>query len=205
MEQKEAICDVISGAAGIEGGGPARRAGGTTRTADDSGFTPAEIIIGVILLAILATSVVSQALELRQQAQDAAAQTTLRSAVSAARGTYSLTLPGGQNNFVAKNNLTSTASVISGATVNLRSQDGIEAAAVDALSTQEPNINFVTYGSLVPATTTEGGRAENGAVDHDRVGAPIARQCGSDEQRCPDYNIGQSQRADRGLVDYYWR
>ena len=112
------------------------------RPADDSGFTPAEIIIGVILLAILSTSVVAQALELRQQAQDAAAQTTLRSAVAAARGAYSLTLPGGQNNFIAMANMG-----------NLSVDSAVQAAAVATLSLQEPNINFVTYASQAAAMT----------------------------------------------------
>ena len=109
--------------------------------ADDSGFTPAEIIIGVILLAILSTSVVAQALQLRQQAQDSAAQTTLRSAVTAARSLYALTLPGGQNNFVG---------VRAGATTlaDFAHNSEAEAAAVAALAVQEPNIQFKAYSSL---------------------------------------------------------
>lgn len=121
-------------------GGSARRGG---RRANDSGFTPAEIIIGVILLAILSTAVIAQALKLRQQAQDSAAMATIRSAVSAAQGVYAITLAGGTNNFAAEPSATATAL-------------GSDAATVAGkLAEQEPGLNFVakaTFNDIKDAT-----------------------------------------------------
>ena len=121
-------------------GGSARRGG---RRANDSGFTPAEIIIGVILLAILSTAVIAQALKLRQQAQDSAAMATLRSAVSAARGVYSIVLPGGRNNFAADPAATAAAVNVTAARLK------------EKLEEQEPGIAFTdktTFGKIKDRT-----------------------------------------------------
>ena len=56
------------------------RAASDTDDADDAGFTPAEIIIGVILVGILATGVTIKAVQLMDQARDSAAQQTIRAA-----------------------------------------------------------------------------------------------------------------------------
>ncbi|MDE0195580.1 MAG: hypothetical protein OXP08_08520 [bacterium] len=99
----------------------------------------------MILLAILSTAVIAQALKLRQQAQDSAAMATLRSAASAARGVYSITLPGGTNNFAADG--TATAASL----VGFSDVAAASAEAARLMQAQEPAINFIaknTFGTI---------------------------------------------------------
>ncbi|MDE0268999.1 MAG: hypothetical protein OXI96_08195 [Acidimicrobiaceae bacterium] len=106
------------------------------KVVNDQGFTPAEIIIGVILVAILATGVTVQAVKLMGRARDSAAQTTLRTAVAAAKAVYANMLPGGYNNYSGK---APVSGVIAGAA----------AAAVSSLNLEEPSANFEDYDTYV--------------------------------------------------------
>ena len=109
--------------------------------AADAGFTPAEIIIGVILVGILATGVTVKAVQLMDRARDSAAQKTLRSADVAAQAAFSVILPGGQSNFASKQ-LKSNKS-IDGSSNDYSS--GANAAAMAALQAQEPGLQFTSY------------------------------------------------------------
>ena len=118
---------------------PGERSSG--ECAADAGFTPAEIIIGVILVGILATGVTVKAVQLMDRARDSAAQRTLRAADVAAQAAFSVILPGGQSNFASKQ-LKSNKS-IDGSSNDY--SDGANGEAMAALQAQEPGLQFTSY------------------------------------------------------------
>ena len=133
---------------------PARR-----RRADDAGFTPAEIIIGVILVGILATGVTIKAIQLMDRARDSAAQKTLRAADVAAQAAFSVMLPGGQSNFAS-------AAIQDGAVDHKKT--GAKAYSTDAdtkvikaIQDQEPGLSIKSFGITADALK---GMASDGQV-----------------------------------------
>ena len=118
--------------------GDAVSASGGRGRADDAGFTPAEIIIGVILVGILATGVTIKAIQLMDRARDSAAQKTLRAADVAAQAAFSVMLPGGQSNYAsqkltADNRLEATDKAYTEAAADL---------VIKAIQDQEPGISL---------------------------------------------------------------
>ena len=119
--------------------GESRDCGSGRSRADDAGFTPAEIIIGVILVGILATGVTIKAIQLMDRARDSAAQKTLRAADVAAQAAFSVMLPGGQSNYA------STALSTNGRLDDAKDKDYSEDAAklvIEAIQDQEPGLSL---------------------------------------------------------------
>ena len=124
--------------------GESRDCGGGRSRADDAGFTPAEIIIGVILVGILATGVTIKAIQLMDRARDSAAQKTLRAADVAAQAAFSVMLPGGQSNYA------STALSNDGRLDDTKDKDYSEDAAnlvIAAIQDQEPGLSLKSFGT----------------------------------------------------------
>lgn len=145
---------------------PRRRAGGA---ADDAGFTPAEIIIGVILVGILATGVTIKAVQMMEQARDSAAQSTLRTAAQAANGVFGIVLKGGTGNFAgllveADTTLGSKLVGLNGTAASGKYSETVIDDAITHLEKQEPNVTFRNSHESSPAFPDLNAYPPDGAV-----------------------------------------
>ena len=141
------------------------RAASDTDDADDAGFTPAEIIIGVILVGILATGVTIKAVQLMDQARDSAAQQTIRAAIAAAQGVYAIILPGGQNNYAG---VPASTFGSTGQTAKATSE------SVKRLLEQAPNIDFIAKGATKVSAWTNGAQSAWVVVNGETVDSGTA-------------------------------
>ena len=125
--------------------GESRDCGSGRRCADDAGFTPAEIIIGVILVGILATGVTIKAIQLMDRARDSAAQKTLRAADVAAQAAFSVMLPGGQSNYAST--ALKTTGTLDGTAVTNVYTDAAANLVISAIQDQEPGLSLKSFGT----------------------------------------------------------
>ena len=135
-------------------GTPGRRGG---RAADDAGFTPAEIIIGVILVGILATGVTIKAVQMMDQARNSAAQTTLKTAASAAEGVFGIILKGGTSNYAGLNVDSAGKLLVNGTAATALYTDSVNKAMIENLNLQEPNITFLSTADTTANQFPTGG------------------------------------------------